>query len=177
MAAFVAGFLAWRIQNDKRPANHAAPGQHDELRDPRATDNLIAQLESDLKPLLACACYGIVHHALLGWLPPSQHVPLLRRTFEIWSMERASETSRFAGWAFSRIPLVSRDVRPLGEPQLETDALLRVRQTTEPLGAILAAYYLGSPWSDAELVKRLDSVSDYEPNNAAALRAALQPTQ
>jgi hypothetical protein len=86
---------------------------------------------------------------------------VLERLFALWQEARILEMRRVAAWAFSALPLHQRSPEPLCNPETRRkfvsraeDYVNRPETDFEPQAALMAGYYLGAPWSDAELADR-----------------------
>jgi hypothetical protein len=129
--------------------------------------NLLGACADALLPLVLCenppehfaACWAL---AWIGrcrvWTPP-QDPNVLNRLFTLWQTGTNEHIRRQAAWAFSTLPLLPRESEPLrGSPDAERFVSLAGKCYSEPefdmapRAALVAAYYLRSPWSDAQLV-------------------------
>jgi hypothetical protein len=92
------------------------------------------------------------------WTPPITP-NVLDRLFTFWLCSSSTEVREKAGWAFAVLPLLPRESEPLGtssEVEKFTALAKEYSQMTYyriKHAVLVAAYYLRSPWSDAELAR------------------------
>jgi hypothetical protein len=83
--------------------------------------------------------------------------------YRIWREADSSELRRYAAWAFSTQPVLSRDSFA---PEVWGDCDTWFEQAASENryarnAALVLAWYRRSPWSDAELVEELNRIGSY----------------
>ena len=124
--------------------------------------------ENSLEEFAACWAFAWIGETHV-WAPPlSPNV--LDRLFTLWFCSSSTEVRVMAAWAFSRLPLLPREAEPLDassevekftlvakeRSQLEDEFKERSQledEFKERPAVLVAAYYLRSPWRDAELAR------------------------
>ncbi len=128
---------------------------------------LVPLLESEHPSEQIAACWALIH---IGKRRP-RGFPAngLRRLFELWQESTHAEIRMFAASALNRLPLLPRDVEPLREsPAIKkflSDAarLIEHRSRENRVSALVAGYYLRSPWNDEDLARATITLLN-EPN-------------
>lgn len=91
---------------------------------------------------------------------------LLRNLLALWQKVQAQDVKYVAAWGINSVGAVPREEKPFGEATPELLAfLVGVRQTetkdgqakVQRMAALISAYYLHSPYSDAELASLFDA--------------------
>jgi hypothetical protein len=98
----------------------------------------------------------------------------------LWRHSQTEWVQSTAAWAFARVPLLPRDECPFErdpevaqfvEQQFKTGSPSLMPREDRRSAALAAAYYLGSPWTDDELMQRARSLRD--PTTTRRLAEAL----
>jgi hypothetical protein len=129
------------------------------------TPNWLTECADSLLPLLFsespqeqfAAGWALAWVARLNvWLPTQD---VLVRLFGLWQGSTVLLVQRMAAWAFKELPLLPRDSQPLrGSREAESFVSMARESLEEPkfdtagAATVIAAYYLRSPWTDAELL-------------------------
>lgn len=106
-------------------------------------------------PLAAAWALAWTGAARLPATPPALEV--FRALFQLWRESDSSEVRRFAAWAFSEQPLLSRDAFA-HDTWGDCDAWLEQCASGSPkqvAAALVVAWYRRRPWSDAELATKV----------------------
>jgi hypothetical protein len=130
-------------------------------------DDVVPLLFDERPTLQFSACWALAWLGAHGFWHPARRPDVLDRLFGLWrNTARGRSLRDWAAWALSELPLLSREMRPLGAPTPDTDRFLRseVRQLRRNTlfrldrgpAALVAGYYLGSPWSDEEIMNQID---------------------
>ncbi|MGA2770486.1 MAG: hypothetical protein ABSG26_06690 [Bryobacteraceae bacterium] len=122
---------------------------------------LLPLLFSEDPPEHFAACWALVWIARLNLWPSTPDV--LVRLFSLWQGSTAVPIQRMAAWAFKELPLLPRDSQPLRGVSREAESFVSMARKTlkQPefdvaeAATLVAAYYLRSPWTDAELLRLL----------------------
>jgi hypothetical protein len=122
-------------------------------------DALLPLLFSQDPPEHFAACWALAWIAPLNVWIPKQHTSVLNRLFGLWQGSLLFEIRREAAWAFKDLPLLPREFQPLHGTREAESFIAEARKSLEKpesdmAGAaiLVAAYYLRSPWTDAELL-------------------------
>jgi hypothetical protein len=132
----------------------------------RCADALVSLLFSENSSEQFAACWAL---AWIGgcrvWTPPlSPNV--LDRLFALWLRSSIAEIRKQAAWTFACLPLLPREAEPL-RAWLEVEEFVTLAKRYDHLedslkekpAILVAAYYLQSPWSDAELGRLAREIS------------------
>jgi hypothetical protein len=123
------------------------------------TDALLPLLFSEDPPEQFAACWALAWIGPLNvWFPTEG---LLVRLLSLWWGSTVPEIRRLAAWAFKDLPLLPRDPQPLrgfgGKAEslvsMVRNSLEKPKSREAEAATLVAAYYLRSPWTDAELLR------------------------
>jgi hypothetical protein len=94
---------------------------------------------------------------------------ILPSLYEQWKTAKLALDRRHAAWSFSNQPLLPRSSRPLGELTAEDEDFIEREWQAHTVGqwnredrqpaAVLAAYYFGGPFSNADLRKKIGELN------------------
>jgi hypothetical protein len=132
-------------------------------------DTLMPLLFSENAPEQFAVCWALAWIGELRiWTPPiSPNV--LDRLFTLWLGSSNTEVRRMAQWAFTSLPLLPRETKPLSASS-EVEKFTAVakgysqrKDFREKCSVLVAAYYLRSPWSDTALARLVKEEIDRRP--------------
>jgi len=143
-------------------------------------------LRSSWEPHHYAACFTVdVMSEIKRFLNPEMTSSMLGSLFELWRYAKNPQVKWEAASTFEDLPIIDRTRRPLGTLRRELEDFLRnqYEQTTDsaasfrtqPLiiiqrAALIAAYYLGGPWSDGEIAELIGEHRDLTDQERDLLR-------
>ena len=121
-------------------------------------------LRSSWEPHHYAACFAVdVMSEIEDFLNPEMTCSMLGSLFELWRYAKNPEVRWEAASTFEDLPIIDRATRPLGTLRRELEDFLRNQYeqrkesaaswTIIQRAALIAAYYLGGPWSDGEIAE------------------------
>jgi len=168
-ASLAAMILAYSIQTGtmgrRRRLERKATHGSDDFR-PLAEALMSSFLQSDNPQVLFGASWALVWIASGPMLPDDAwDSSIYRKAFDLWRTSEVSDVRRQAAWLLSSLPILDASAKPLGTGSVKLDAFLksenqRLNKSTDGhmyyRATLAAGYYLGRPWSRAELTDLLE---------------------
>jgi hypothetical protein len=107
---------------------------------------------------------------------------VLARLVDIWKGSSLYEVQRVSTWAISSLPIMDRELKPLGQPDSDLIKFIKAASSSPEKtrnyefyvpASLIVAFYYKSPWTDAEIANEAVKVQSYRSFRMHSLLEAL----